>query len=157
MALYLSDNFTFDELTTTSSGKHQVENKREAEKPEHLVALTRLCCEVLQPLRLAYGKPLTVNSGFRSLSLNTSIGGSKTSQHLLGQAADITTGCPTANKALWNLARELARSKQIKIGQLILEIPNNKSWIHISTPTVSISGQVLIYDGKKYTTIETIK
>lgn len=53
-------------------------------------ALKNLCEELLQPLREALGKPITINSGYRCERLNRAINGSKTSQHMKGEAADCT-------------------------------------------------------------------
>ncbi len=50
--------------------------------------LTALCVNVLEPLREWFGKPLLITSGYRSVALNKAIGGSKTSQHCFGKAAD---------------------------------------------------------------------
>lgn len=148
--MFLSDHFTFNEMTNTSHSSLLIENRSEAAKLNNIVCLTRLCCEVLEPLRMSWGKPLKVNSGFRSLKLNTTIKGSKTSQHLLGQAADITAGDHQTNKLLWELARKLALEGKISFGQLILEIPKHTSWVHISTPTATKRNEVLIFDGKAY-------
>jgi hypothetical protein len=51
--------------------------------------LRRLCVDILQPLREYVGVPITISSGFRPLELNTLIGGSTTSAHMDGRAADI--------------------------------------------------------------------
>jgi len=48
-----------------------------------------LCENVLQPVREHFGKSVTVNSGYRSPESNAAVGGSKTSDHCKGQAADI--------------------------------------------------------------------
>jgi len=48
-----------------------------------------LCEQVLQPIRDAYGKGIKVNSGFRHPDVNAAVGGSRTSDHCRGQAADI--------------------------------------------------------------------
>ena len=44
---------------------------------------------VLQPLRQLYGKPIIINSAFRSIVVNNAVKGAKNSQHLCGKAADI--------------------------------------------------------------------
>lgn len=51
--------------------------------------LTRLCVMVLEPLRIELRRPIHVTSGLRPLWLNTAIGGSQTSAHMDGRAADI--------------------------------------------------------------------
>ncbi len=87
--------------------------------------LTALVDNVLDPLREAYGKPITVNSGYRSTLLNRAVGGSTKSQHLRGEAADITTGTKAGNKWLFNYV-----VKHLNFDQLINE--SNYSWLHLS-------------------------
>lgn len=55
-----------------------------------------LVLEVLQPLRDALGEPMEVNSGYRCPELNRLVGGTSTSQHLKGEAADIASDNPLA-------------------------------------------------------------
>lgn len=85
-----------------------------------------LITEVLDPLREWYGKPITVNSGFRSPALNKAVGGSATSDHMKGRAADITGGSPAENKKLFNLVQSL----NLPFDQLIDE--KNFAWVHVS-------------------------
>ena len=81
---------------------------------------------VLDPLREAYGKPITINSGFRSPALNKAVGGSASSDHMQGRAADITGGSPKENKKLFNLVQSLG----LPFDQLIDE--KNFAWVHVS-------------------------
>lgn len=94
-------------------------------KKEHVVNLTALVENVLDPLREWYGKPIMVNSGFRCPALNEAIRGSKTSQHMSGQAADIDTGDRGQNKLLFEYIR-----KNLPFDQLIDE--SNFAWVHVS-------------------------
>ena len=89
-------------------------------------ALTALVDTVLDPLRRAWGKPILVNSGYRCPALNKAVGGVASSQHLRGEAADITTGSPQSNKQLYDLAISL----RLPIDQLIGE--RGYTWLHIS-------------------------
>ena len=57
---------------------------------EHKVNVKFLAHEVLQPLRNFLGQPITITSGYRMAEVNKLVGGSPTSQHLVGQAADFT-------------------------------------------------------------------
>ena len=61
---------------------------------------------MLDPLREWYGKPITVNSGYRCPELNVAVKGSKTSQHMKGEAADIDTGDRQQNKLLFEYIRK---------------------------------------------------
>ena len=57
--------------------------------PEVVVALRLLVGQVLDPLRASLGSPVRITSGYRSAALNTLLKGSRTSQHVKGEAADI--------------------------------------------------------------------
>ena len=93
---------------------------------ENIINMTELIINCLDPLREAYGKPIRVNSGFRSPALNTAVGGSRTSDHMQGSAAEITGGSPAENKKIFEIAKKLPKG----FDQLIDE--KNFSWIHIS-------------------------
>lgn len=83
---------------------------------------------VLDPLRKAYGKPITVTSGYRCEALNKAVGGSPTSDHRQGCAADIV-GTPNTkgeNKRLFYLIQSLG----LPFDQLIDE--KGFSWVHVS-------------------------
>lgn len=96
--------------------------------------LEKLILRVLDPIRSLYGKPIYVNSGFRSEKLNELVGGAKNSQHLQGKAADITAGNPKENKKLWDVIMFLLQEGDIEFDQCLNEKPVNgePSWIHIS-------------------------
>lgn len=87
--------------------------------------MTRLIKVVLDPLREAYGQPITTNSGYRSTALNKAVGGVKSSQHLTGEAADITVGSKEGNKWLFEYIRD-----NLPYDQLIDEY--DYSWVHVS-------------------------
>lgn len=106
-------------------------------KKEHVVNMTALVDNILDPLREAYGKPITVNSGFRCPALNKAVKGSATSDHMTGRAADITGGSPKENKRLFYLIQSLG----LPFKQLIDE--KNFSWIHVSYDDGNIKKQVL--------------
>ncbi len=90
--------------------------------------LNLLVDNILDPLREAYGKPVIVTSGYRCPALNKAVGGVKSSQHMLGEAADIRTVSdkPEDNRRLFDLCREL----KLPFDQLIDEYGYN--WIHVS-------------------------
>lgn len=92
---------------------------------EATVALSNLVTHVLDPLREMYGKPITVNSGYRCPKLNAAVCGAKNSQHMRGEAADITAGSKTENKRLFELIRD-----NLPFDQLLNE--SNYSWVHVS-------------------------
>ena len=89
-----------------------------------------LCEKVLQPIRDHYNTRVQINSGYRHPEVNASVGGSKTSDHCRGMAADIEiSSVPNADLANWI-------SKNLKYTQIILEfytpgIPDS-GWVHVS-------------------------
>lgn len=102
---------------------NEIDNEPTEDIKKNLINLVE---NVLDPLREAYGHPIHVNSGYRSKELNKSIGGVPTSQHCLGQAADITTGTKNGNKDLIAIAKSI----NLPYDQLIDE--KNGTWVHIS-------------------------
>ena len=70
--------------------KHQVKNiPDDAQLSQVLGNIKALVLNVLDPLRARIGRPIIITSGYRSQRVNELVGGSKTSQHLSGKAADI--------------------------------------------------------------------
>lgn len=81
--------FTIEELCkSTTANRLKIDNRCDSGVAVSLAALVE---NVLDPLREWYGKPISVNSGYRCPALNKAVGGSATSQHMSGQAADIDT------------------------------------------------------------------
>lgn len=116
--------FTIKELCKSSiATQKKINNTPNSGIVDNLELLVQ---NILDPLRETYGKPIKVNSGYRCPDLNKAIGGSKTSQHLYGLAADITGGSIEENKKLFNLAIE----KDLPFDQLIDE--SGFKWIHVS-------------------------
>ena len=69
--------------------KHQVKNiPDDAQLSQVLGNIKALVLNVLDPLRARIGRPIIITSGYRSQRVNELVGGSKTSQHLSGKAAD---------------------------------------------------------------------
>lgn len=135
----LSDNFTIDEFVYSETAqKNKIEN---IPSFTHLDNIKRLVNEILQPLRDSWenhcknenlGTPaITISSGYRCALLNKLVGGSKTSVHTIGAAADIL---PT-NGELEQFATFVEDWIDDKeFDQLILEECNSEGvpqWLHI--------------------------
>jgi len=143
----LSANFTLKELTDSDTAKKKgLDNTPTLQVIENLTILAE---KILQPVRDHYGKSVKVNSGYRSPEVNASVGGSKTSDHCKGQAADIEiNGVANGDLAEWV-------SKNLKFTQVILEfytqgIPDS-GWVHVSYDPSNLKCQVLTavkQDGK---------
>jgi zinc D-Ala-D-Ala carboxypeptidase len=104
-----------------------IENTPRAEQLEKMSVVAN---EVFEPLREWVGGPIKINSFFRCYKLNKAIGGSKTSQHMSGQAMDIddTFGCKT-NAEMFNYVKD-----NLDFDQMIWEFgdDDNPDWVHIS-------------------------
>lgn len=120
--------FSIAELTHSDTANARgIDNTPSKEAVENMTALINNC---LDPLREAYGSPITVNSGYRGPALNKAVGGATKSQHMTGEAADLSTGSRTTNKNLYNLVIQLKNNNGFKFDQLINEY--NYSWVHVS-------------------------
>jgi hypothetical protein len=142
----LSEHFTLSEMTRTSSGIANVPTDAEVK------ALTVLCTTLLEPVRNRFG-PVSIHSGYRGPAVNAAIGGSKTSQHMRGEAADFH--CPGAT--LETVMRWIVVESGLSYGQVILEghTKGEPTWIHLSLGAPYRLGsscmQALVFDGKNYT------
>ena len=118
--------FTLRELTKSDvATRKRIKNVPNKQEEQNLVALVD---NILDPLREVYGNPIIITSGFRCEELNRLVGGSKTSHHRTGQAADIRTivDTPEENKKLYDLIIKLI----LPFDQLINEY--NFDWVHVS-------------------------
>lgn len=124
----LSPNFSLAEMTKSETSLRRGLENTPGEV--EIKNLTALAVNVLQPVREAFGKGVHVNSGFRHPEVNAAVGGSKTSDHCKGQAADIEIpGVANADLAQWIV-------DNLEFRQVILEfytpgIPDS-GWVHVS-------------------------
>ena len=142
--------FTIEELTYSQTAvKKGIRNETTPEVEQNLIALV---CVVLDPAREKWGKPIHVSSGYRCPELNKAVGGVPTSQHLKGEAVDITAGSRRENAELGRLI--------VKSGcfdQVIFEQSNREctecDWIHVSWKRVGTNRRNvlrLVNGSKKY-------
>jgi len=95
--------------------------------------LNELVANLLEPLRAAVGKPIVISSGYRCARLNQLVGGSSSSAHLLGYAAD--TSCPYMTFSRYrDFVIEWAKRTNAKFDQIIVEHERStgKEWVHIA-------------------------
>ncbi len=124
----LTANFSLTEMVKSETAlRHGMEN---TPGETEIAALRLLCEKVLQPVRDHYGVGVKVNSGFRHPDVNAAVGGSKTSDHCRGQAADIEIpGVANADLAVWIM-------ENLDYTQLILEFYTpgilDSGWVHVS-------------------------
>jgi len=120
----LSTHFSLREMLTSQSAI-RFKYDEQFYPPENVIEnLDQLCKKILEPLRIRLNKPIRISSGYRCLRVNSKIGGSKTSQHMVGEAADIQVMSMSV-EALF----QFIKSENLPFDQLIQEFD---SWVHIS-------------------------
>jgi zinc D-Ala-D-Ala carboxypeptidase len=130
----ISPYITYEEATHTNTG---IENKPNMDQLRAMKLVARQCFD---PVREAFGKPIRVNSFFRSAEVNTAIGGSATSQHCKGEAIDMDGLGGLTNSQIFNYIRE-----HLTFDQLIHEGGTEKepAWVHVSYSAKQNRNQVL--------------
>jgi uncharacterized protein YcbK (DUF882 family) len=135
----LSPNFTLSEMTKSEAAlRHGIDNTPNEEQIQALMALAQ---NVLQPVRDHFKTGVKCNSGFRAPAVNQKVGGSPTSDHCKGQAADIEIpGVSNYDLAKWI-------SDNLKFTQVILEfytqgVPDS-GWVHVSYDPSKLKNEAL--------------
>jgi len=136
----LSPNFSLEELTFSQvASRKGIDNTPSAKVKDNLERLAFF----LEQVRKVFNKPFLISSGYRSREVNESVGGSKTSQHCEGCAADFNVKGMSPDAVVRAIV-----DANIPYDQVILEFD---SWVHISIPTIKGSlprNQALIIDNK---------
>lgn len=134
----LTPNFTYEELTFSEKAlRLGLDNKPPAEVYSNLVRLA----ELLEQIRKVIGKPIIINSGYRSRLVNEAVGSTERSQHRIGCAADFRVNGMTPDE----ICKAIIAS-DIQYDQLIREYD---SWVHVSisnNPSHTPRNQTLIID-----------
>ena len=131
----LSPHFSLAELTFTDH--REFDNTPNEKEMENLVRLAKF----LEQVRALLGKPIMVNSAFRSKQVNDAVGSKDTSQHRIGCAVDFRVPGMTPDEVVRTI-----RASKLPFDQLIREFDR---WTHLSipnTPETPPRGQVLIID-----------
>ena len=136
----ISKNFNWSEFeaSETAKAKGILNVINTFEIRDSVLALVKT---VLQPLRDVYGKSMHINSGYRCPRLNALVGGSATSQHVKGEAADIKTGNQTESYRLAKLAKSTPEIFK-QIDQMILY----PTFLHISHKRVGAQRNQILYN-----------
>ena len=135
----LTKNFSLAEMVKSETAlRHGLDNHP---GPDELNNLLQLCAHVLQPVRDHFQKGVKVNSGYRSPDVNARVGGSRTSDHCRGMAADIEIpGVANAELAEWIRGN-------LSYTQLILEFYTpgtpDSGWVHVSYDPANLKKQDL--------------
>lgn len=118
----LGKHFTLEEMTRSqAAARRGLDNSPNSNQLESMKALVR---NILDPLREALGRPVNINSGFRSEAVNKAVGGAASSQHRFGEAADIVVPGMTVEQLVARI-----RALKLPFDQVIDEFG---SWVHVS-------------------------
>lgn len=124
--MQLSSHFTVEELTKTEIRKF------DNTPPNAIIPNLKRMADILEEVRtLLGGKPILVNSCYRSKDVNKAVGSKDTSQHREGLAADFT--CPSYG-SVFEIVKRIEESKMM-FDQLIMEFYNpatGAGWVHLS-------------------------
>jgi zinc D-Ala-D-Ala carboxypeptidase len=128
MKYRLTPHFVLGEflVSATAARRGRVVEVLPGKDQEIIDNLQSLCAVILEPLRTHFKKPVTIISGYRPEWLNKMVGGSKTSDHMTGCAADLYIS-GVANKDICHAAQKL----DLPFKQCINEFPPG-GWVHIS-------------------------
>jgi len=128
MATRLTEHFTLEELIVSPTAKKLgIPN---TPTQDHIANMKYVCERILEPVRAHFGQAVQINSSYRSPSVNKAVGGSKTSQHVNGQAVDFEIpGIDNKVVADWV-------ADNLEFDQVILEFytkgDKNSGWVHAS-------------------------
>jgi hypothetical protein len=127
----ISDHISYKEATKSQTAtRKEIDNSPNSDQ---LAAMKNVAEKCFEPLRNWYGRALGISSFLRVLLLNIAIGGSKTSQHVTGEAIDIDADI--FNNGITNLQIFEYLRKRVQFDQLIMEYPDETGeprWVHIS-------------------------
>jgi hypothetical protein len=136
---YVTPHFTLEELTASEAAdRNGWDNNPNGYERENLARLADLLEQVKVVLG---GKPIMINSAFRSKQINDAVGSKDTSQHRLGCAADIRVPGMTPDEVV-----KAVIASGINFDQIIREFDR---WTHISVPNTDSTParkQALIID-----------
>lgn len=119
----ISEHFSLAELKVSQAASRKGLDNTPG--PNEIARLRLLCQHVLEPIRSHFARPVIVTSAYRAPAVNKAVGGSPTSQHCFGQAADFTV--PRVSN--FDLCLWIARN--LEYDQLIYEF-GESGWVHCS-------------------------
>jgi len=136
----ISPHITFREATFSNTAiRHGIINHPGVRELE---AMKLVAEKIFEPVRKHFGKPILVNSFYRNPEVNRLVGGSKTSQHMKGEAIDMdaieSTGL--TNRQIFEWIKE-----NLEFDQLLWEWGNkqNPAWVHCSYRKEGNRNQIL--------------
>jgi hypothetical protein len=136
----ISKYITYLEATTSQTATRKGIVNIPGEK--ELINMQLVGIRVFDVLREYFDIPLRVSSFYRSLLLNNSVGGAKTSQHVKGQAIDIQATGDISNKMIFEYIKD-----NLDFDQLIWEFGTDKNpaWVHVSYVSKDKNRKQILY------------
>ena len=135
----LTPHFTFHEATGSNEYPDLVDVNRTAAMSQRVLPRLVLMAQLLEEIREAAGCPLEIHSMFRGDPLNEAVGGSPSSQHRVGEAADFSPIGPDTEEsimAIYKMAVNRISKRNLMFGQLIRESGSGpfgrEHWLHLS-------------------------
>lgn len=132
---WVTEHFSWREMTRSqTAARRGIDNTPNTEQRKNIAYTAAQLEKIRAYVAEKYGAPraVIVSSGFRCLTLNRAIGGSTTSAHIYGLAADFDIQGLTSPQTA-RLIKDMADKELIAYDQLILEYPKhgNAAWVHI--------------------------
>lgn len=139
MSTMLSKNISLEEAIASQSATRLKINNTPSTEIQNKLKITAE--KVVQKVRDHFGQPIRISSGYRSPKVNAAVGGSKTSQHMTGEAFDIQGTNGVTNAQIFNFIKQ-----NLLFDQLIWEFgtTKNPAWVHVSYREGRNRKQVLI-------------
>jgi hypothetical protein len=128
--MQLSEHLSVAEYIKSDTAKRKgISNSMTAAHTENAKVLA---AKIFEPIRVHFGKPIFVSSGYRSEALNSAIGGSSSSQHCSAEAMDLDQddrGTGVTNRMVFDYIKD-----HLVFDQLIFEMGDdqNPDWVHVS-------------------------
>lgn len=134
----ISEHFTlFEVINSITALKLNIDNRPTAQVIKNATLLIK---NVLEPIRTHFDSPITINCMYRCPNLNKAVGGVGNSQHLYGQAADITVKNHSVQEVFDYIKNNLIFDQVIQEG----------TWVHVSFNPLHNRKESLLYKGGKY-------
>ena len=131
----ISDHISYNEATRSQTATRKgIDNTPNDQQLASMMVAADKCFE---PVRVAYGKPISISSFFRCKELNKAVGGSRTSEHVDGFCIDMDT--EKDNRWLFDWCMD-----NLEFDQLIWEFGGK--WVHISYRTNSVDNRNMVLD-----------
>ena len=144
--IQLTPHFKLSEFTKSSTAT--VRHIDNTPNEEQIANLRYLCEQILEPLRQHFNTPVLISSGYRCPELNKAVGGSKTSNHMFGYAADLHIPDIATGREWFTWIKD-----NCQFDELIWEHStptSNDYWIHVAIHRNGPNRQKVVHTLVKY-------